>query len=56
MIDYSPGIHVLAVLAGAWTRTSGLQTVYPLVALSVAIKAGFIFLIARRSVHRTRRR
>jgi hypothetical protein len=52
MIDYSPGIHVLAVLAGAWTRTSGLQTVYPLVALSVAIKAGFIFLIARRSVHR----
>jgi hypothetical protein len=40
------------VLAGAWTRTSGLQTVYPLVALSVAIKAGFIFLIARRSVHR----
>jgi hypothetical protein len=52
MIDYSPGFHVLAVLAGAWTRTSGLQTVYPLVALSVAIKAGFIFLIARRLVHR----
>jgi hypothetical protein len=52
MIDYSPGFHVLAVLAGAWTRTSGLQAVYPLVALSVAVKAGFIFLIARRSVHR----
>ena len=51
MIDYSPGFHVLAVLAGAWTRTSALQTVYPLVALSVAVKAGIILLIARRSVH-----
>ena len=52
MIDYSPGFHVLAVLVGAWTRTTGLQAVYPLVALSVAIKTGFIYLIARRSVPR----
>lgn len=50
MLDYSPGFHVLAVLAGAWTRTSSLHAVYPLVALSVAIKTGFVFLIARRLV------
>jgi hypothetical protein len=49
MIDYSPGLHSLAVLAGAWTRTSGLHTVYPLVVLSVALKTGLIFLIARRT-------
>ena len=48
MIHYTPGSQVLAALAGAWTGTDGLHAVYPMVAWSVALKAGFVFLIARR--------
>lgn len=48
MVSYTPGTHLLAALAGAWTRTGGLQAVYPIVALTVALKAGLVFLIARR--------
>jgi hypothetical protein len=50
MIDYTPGVHLLAALAGAWLRTGGLHGVHAVVALTVAIKAGFVFLIARRLV------
>jgi len=50
MVDYSPGAHLLAALAGAWTRTDGLHAMYPLVALTVALKCGLVFLIARRLV------
>jgi hypothetical protein len=50
MVDYSPGAHLLAALAGAWTRTDGLHAVYPLVAFTVALKCGLVFLIARRLV------
>jgi len=48
MANYTPGAHLLAALAGAWTRTDGFHTIYPIIAFSVAIKAGLIFLIARR--------
>ena len=48
MVSYTPGTHLLATLAGAWTRTGGFRTVYPIVALSVALKTGLVFLIARR--------
>ena len=48
MVSYTPGTHLLATLAGAWTRTDGFRAVYPIVALSVALKAGLVFLIARR--------
>jgi hypothetical protein len=48
MVSYTPGTHLLAVLAGAWTRTSGFQAAYPVVAVAVALKAGIVFLIARR--------
>ena len=48
MVHYTPGSQVLAALAGAWSRTDGLHAVYPIVAWSVALKAGFVFLIARR--------
>ncbi len=48
MVSYTPGTHLLATLAGVWTRTSGFRVVYPIVALSVALKAGLVFLIARR--------
>jgi hypothetical protein len=50
MVDYTPGAHLLAALAGAWTRTDGLHAVYPLVAFTVALKCGLVFLIARRIV------
>ena len=50
MVDYTPGAHLLAALAGAWTRTDGLHAMYPLVALTVALKCGLVFLIARRLV------
>jgi len=50
MLDYTPGAHLLAALAGAWTRTDGLHAVYPLVALTVALKSGIVFLITRRLV------
>jgi hypothetical protein len=48
MANYTPGVHLLAALAGAWTRTDGFHLVFPIVALTVAVKAGLIFLIARR--------
>ncbi len=48
MVHYTPGSHLLAALAGAWTGTDGLHAVYPVVACSVALKAGFVFLIALR--------
>src|SRR2546426_614955 len=35
MVDYTPGMHLLAALAGAWTRTDRLHAVYPLVAFTV---------------------
>jgi len=48
MIDYTPGAHLLAVLAGAWCRRDALHVVHAVVALTVALKSGVVFLIARR--------
>ena len=48
MIDYTPGFHLLAVLAGAWIRRDALHAVHALIALTAALKCGFVFLIARR--------
>jgi hypothetical protein len=48
MINYTPGSHLLASMAGAWIRSDGLHAVYPVVAILVAIKAGLLFLIVRR--------
>ena len=50
MIDYTPGVHLLAALAGAWLRTDGLHALEAVLAATVAVKAGFVFLIARRLV------
>lgn len=50
MVNYTPGSHLLAAVAGAWIRSDGLHAVHPLVALSVAIKAGLVFLIVRRGL------
>jgi hypothetical protein len=48
MVNYTPGSHILASVAGAWIRSDGLHAVHLLMALSVAIKAGLLFLIVRR--------
>jgi hypothetical protein len=52
MVDYTPGSHLLAVLMGAWFRSDALHAVYPTVAATVALKAGFIYLIALRLLPR----
>src|SRR5687768_12349420 len=48
MADYTPGVHLLAVLAGAITGSSGFAAVYVVIAVSVALKAGVFFLIMMR--------
>jgi hypothetical protein len=48
MIDYTPGLHLLAALVGVWLRSDGLHVLYGVVAATVALKAVFVFLIARR--------
>ena len=49
MVHYTPGAHLLASLWGRWTGADGFRAIYPILAFAVALKAGFIFLIARRS-------
>ena len=48
MVHYTPGSQALAALAGAWSGTDGLHAVHPLLAATVALKAGFLFLITLR--------
>lgn len=48
MMYYTPGSHILTALAGAWSGTSGLRALHPVLAAAVALKVGFVFLIARR--------
>jgi hypothetical protein len=48
MMYYTPGSHVLAALGGAWSGTNGLRALHPVLAATVALKTGFVFLIARR--------
>ncbi len=52
MIDYTPGSHLLAALFGRWLGRGALHAVYPVVAGTVAVKAGLIFLIAYRLLPR----
>lgn len=48
MADYTPGVHLLATIAGTLLRTDGFHAIYPVVALAVAFKLGFILLILLR--------
>jgi hypothetical protein len=48
MIHYTPGAHLLASLGARILGTTGLHAVHPLIAATVALKAGFVFLIAAR--------
>src|SRR5262245_4007974 len=56
MVHYTPGVHLLASLAGAWLRTDGLHALDAMLALTVAMKAAFVFLIARRCMPSERTR
>jgi hypothetical protein len=48
MSQYTPGSHILAALAGAWSGTDGLRALHTVQALTVALKAGFLLLIGVR--------
>lgn len=48
MAQYTPGSHILAALAGAWSGTDGLRALHPMQAVTVALKCGFLFLIGCR--------
>ena len=50
MAAYTPGAHLLAALGGAWIGRDGLHALYPVVALTVALKSAFVFLIALRMI------
>ena len=54
MVHYTPGAHLLASLIGRWTGTDGFHAIYCMLAISVALKVGLVFLIARRSVEGSR--
>jgi hypothetical protein len=48
MAHYTPGAHLLAVLFGKWLGTDGTRAFFPLLAVSAALTAGYVFLIGRR--------
>jgi hypothetical protein len=48
MADYTPGLHILAFVAGRLAGTDPFFTVHPLVAMSVALKLGIFGLIVVR--------
>ena len=48
MAHYPPGVHLLAVLAGALVPGGGVTALYPVVAFCVALKFSFFFLILLR--------
>ena len=56
MIDYTPGSHLLVVLTGRWSGSDGLHAAHTVIALTVALKAGILFLIALRYLPPERRR
>lgn len=48
MTHYTPGLHAIAALVGRWLRSDGLHVVHGVVATAVALKVGFVYLIALR--------
>jgi hypothetical protein len=48
MIDYTPGFHLLTVLVARCLHRDALHVAHLVVALTAAVKSGFVFLIARR--------
>ena len=43
MAGYTPGSHLLAALVGEWFRADAIRVVHPVQAVSVGLKAGFIY-------------
>jgi hypothetical protein len=50
MSQYTPGLHLLALLSGVLFRTDGLHAVHAVVSFTVALKVGILFLIAKRVI------
>ena len=48
MANYTPGSHILAALAGAWSHTDGTRALHGVQACLVALKVGFLYAIVRR--------
>jgi hypothetical protein len=46
MAHYTPGLHLLTAMAGAAAGVDAYRTVYPLLAMTLALKAGVVFLLA----------
>ena len=46
MAHYTPGLHLLIVVAGSLLGVEAYRAAYPLLALTIALKAGLVFLIA----------
>ena len=46
MAHYTPGLHLLMVIAGSLFGVDAYRTAYPLLASTIALKVGFVFLIA----------
>jgi len=46
MAHYTPGLHLLIVIAGAILGVDAYRVAYPVLAITIALKAGFVFLIA----------
>jgi hypothetical protein len=53
MVHYTPGSHILTALLGAWTGSTGLHVLHAVLASTVALKVGFVWLVARRSLARS---
>ena len=45
MVYYTPGSHILAALAGAWTRTTGLHALHTVLSVTVALSIGALLLV-----------
>jgi hypothetical protein len=50
MAHYTPGVHLVAALAGAWLRSDGFHTIYAVVVFTVALKCALVFLVALRTL------
>ena len=48
MAHYTPGAHLLAVIAGASFGADGLHAFFPIAVLAAALTAAFVFVIGRR--------
>jgi len=53
MADYTPGVHLLSVIAGALSRTNGFHAIYPVVVFAVALKYGVFLLVLLRLFSRS---